>query len=47
MEISKLDKELLDYTEEGMQKFADYLVEFPAEQRMGMVIMLANLYATT
>lgn len=36
-----MDNELLDFTPEGMQKLANYLTEYPEEQRMMMVITLA------
>ena len=39
-----MDNELLEYTPEGLMKLANYLVEYPEDQRIIMAYTLASMF---
>lgn len=45
-ENKNIDNEKLEFTEEGLYKFAEYLTDYPEEQRLGMAKMVGSIFTS-
>ena len=45
-ENKNLDNEKLEFTKEGLYMFAEYLADYPEEQRLGMAKMVGLIFTT-